>query len=119
MFFNIVWMSHITSFANLESHLCIQLVPVTLRNQLEIAILDGQTTFESILILFLKGTGIPCPGLFAEEKIHFNHLVDLNTIEEDSFSLCMFCWATTGSCDREPDASQILVCYINDRQYTF
>jgi hypothetical protein len=115
MFFNIVWTSHISSFANLESHLRIQPASVTLRNQLRIAIPDGQTTFESLLILFLKGNGIPCPGLFAEAKIYFNRLVDLSTIEEDGFRSRMFCWAATGSCDREPDASRIMVRYANDR----
>ena len=115
MFFNIVWTSHISSFANLESHLRIQPAPVTLRNQLRIAIPDGQTTFESLLILFLKGNGIPCPGLFAEAKIYFNRLVDLSTIKEDGFRSRMFCWAATGSCDREPDASRIMVRYANDR----
>ena len=36
------WISHITLFTNLESHLHVQLAPVTLWNQLEIVICDSQ-----------------------------------------------------------------------------
>jgi hypothetical protein len=68
-FLNIVWTSHISSFANLEPHLRIQLAPVTFRNQLQTAIPDGQTTFESLLTLFLKGTGIPCPRLLQRQRL--------------------------------------------------
>jgi hypothetical protein len=59
------------------------------------------------------------PKTFAEAKTHFNRLVDLSKIEEDGFRSRVFCWAATGSCDREPNVSRILVCYVNDRRSSF
>lgn len=69
-------MSHILSYANLEPHLQIQ--PPSTQHQIELnaALSNYAFDFEHLIVHFLKGTGIPCPELFADAKTHFNHLVD-------------------------------------------
>ena len=110
----LLWTSHISSYANLEPHLQIQPPSSQWRSQLHAALSDNTFSFESIITDFLNGTGIPCPRLFADAKTHFNRLVtfELSNIDQDSFRSRMFCWAATGSCDREINANRIQVRLI-------
>jgi len=111
---NLLWTSHISSYANLEPHLRIQPPSTQWQTQLHAALSDYTSSFESLITDFLKGTGIPCPGLFADAKTHFNRLVELelSNIDRDGFRPRMFCWAATGSCDREINAGRIQVISI-------
>ena len=99
-----LWTSHISSFALLQDHLNFTEPPVTYRNQLQQALNDDSVTVTSLFIDFLKDTGIPCVQLFENTRVHFNAMVDLDQISTDGFRSKMFCWATTGSCDRELNA---------------
>ena len=108
-FFALMWMSHISSFANLEPHLRILSPSTAWQNELRRALSDGSAAFESLITFFLKGIGVPCPALFADAKPHFSRCVDLSNIDQDGFRSRMFCWAATGSYDREPGAARILV----------
>ena len=108
---NLLWTSHISSYANLEPHLRIQAPSDQWRSQLHAALSNNTSSFESLVTDFLNGTDIPCPRLFADAKTHFNRLVEfeLSNIDENSFRPRMFCWAATGSCDREINAGRIQV----------
>jgi hypothetical protein len=77
---------------------------------------DNDTSFGSLLKDFLRGSGIPCPQLFIDAKIHFHLIVDLEHISNDGFRSRIFCWAASGSCKRESDVPPITVgfiCYAN------
>jgi hypothetical protein len=109
-FFSLLWTSHISSYANLADHLTFVEPSPALCDQLRRARRasnDTFTSFASLLIDFLKGSGIPCPGRFEEAKGHFNKIVDLRQTDAEGFRAKMFCWATTGSCDREQGAPDI------------
>ncbi len=85
------------------------------RNQLEDALANSDnhdTTFDSLLTSFLKGSGIPCPSLFYGVRDHFNSIIDLSCIDDDGFRARTFCWAATGSCERAVDAASISVSHI-------
>jgi hypothetical protein len=107
-----LWTSHMSSFALLQDHLSFTEPSITYRNQLQEALNDDSITFTSLFVDFLKGTGIPCVQLFEDARVHFNTMVDLDQIGTDGFRSKMFCWATTGSCDRELDAPRISVCSV-------
>jgi hypothetical protein len=72
---------------------------------------DSDASFDSLVKDFLKGSGVPCPELFDEAKIHFEPVLALGTtdLDSDGFRSRTFCWAATGSCDRETNSSQITV----------
>lgn len=71
-------------------------------------------TFESLLVRFLKGKGIPCPRLFANATEHFDNIVELDRIEDENFRPRMFCWAASGSPQREPDSTPIAVSTLSN-----
>jgi hypothetical protein len=90
------------------------LVLTTLQTRLEVALANSGhlgITFSSLLTDFLKGSGIPIPDseLFADVQEHFNSIINLDDIDDGGFRARMFCWATTGSCERASDASCISV----------
>lgn len=98
-----------SSYEAFEDHLVLSGPPDVYQQQLRRALADDTISFASLFADFLKGSGIPCPQLFEAAKAHFNEIVDLRHIETDGFRVRMFCWATTGSYQREADASQISV----------
>jgi hypothetical protein len=73
-----LWTSHISSFVLLQDHLSFTELSITYQNQLQKALNDDSTTFTSLFIDFLKGTGIPCIQLFEDAQVHFNTMVDLD-----------------------------------------
>lgn len=100
-FFSLLWISHVSSYANLAEHLSFSHPSTSLRTQLARALNDTDSDFSSLVIDFLKGSGVPCPVLFNEAKVHFGKLVDLTMIQGEGFRARMFCWAVTGACDLE------------------
>jgi len=108
-FFSLLWTSHISSYANLEDHLVIVEPPLPLREQLQHSQSNPNGSFTSLFTDFLKGSGIPCPALFDDAKNHFNKIIDLRQADAEGFRAKMFCWAVTGSCDREQGAPDIKV----------
>ena len=47
-------------------------------------------TFKALLVDFLKGMGIPCPGLFTQARVHFNS-VDVDMIDKEYYQCRVFC----------------------------
>jgi hypothetical protein len=87
-FFTSIWSTHISSYETLRIHLCINPPPAFWRNHLEIALADRDdrnATYKSFLTAFLKGSGIPCPSLFADARVHFNLIVDLSSVDDVGF----------------------------------
>jgi hypothetical protein len=70
---------------------------------------DTTYTLQGILTKFLKGSGIPCPQLFDQAKVHFSDLVNLEQIDEPSYRSKMFCWAATGCPSLIADSGDITV----------
>lgn len=101
-FLNMVWTSHIKSFEDIESQLRFT-SPATLNLPAEVfSSYDSNSplTFKHLVDVFLKGSGIPCPGLFAEAQHHFNSsllTLPMDKIDHQSFRPRIFCWAATGS----------------------
>jgi hypothetical protein len=108
--------SHITSYADLRDHLMITSTTATLERQLERqlqqALADSSMSFSTLVINFLKGKGIPCKQRFADARIHFNDIINLDAVEEEGFRAKIFCWAVTGSYALEPNAAPISVCFL-------
>jgi hypothetical protein len=82
-----------------------------LQGQLDVALTDGDgsVTFWHLFTSFLQGSGVPFPDRFADARIHFNSIINLDAIDEAGFRARMFCWASTGSAERAADASPISV----------
>lgn len=107
-FLSLIWTSHISSYLKLKPHLRIRVPPASTPRPL---VANEEVNFQDLVTDFLQGAGIPCPQLFADAKVHFSHLVDLSQINDGGFRARMFCWAATGSYERELDAPQILVSF--------
>ena len=105
------------SFSKLQPHLCIHSPLQSWTTELRSAIADQDASFSSLLTDFLEGSGVPCPQLFEDAKIHFDPIVDLETINNDGFRSRIFCWVSSGSCDRQTDAPRITVSFLcfNDK----
>lgn len=78
------------------------------------ALSNDQTSFQDLFKTFLRGAGNPCPQQFAEMKIHFSDLVDLSQVNDEGFRARIFCWAASGSFDREPNSPQIKVSFSQE-----
>lgn len=104
-----IWTSHISSYAALKDHLSIFEPRSSYQTELRLTLGDPSATFTSLLVGFLQGSGVPCPRLFEDATIHFSSLVDLGLVDEIGFRAKMFCWAASGSYEREMDAPQINV----------
>ena len=68
---------------------------------------DPSLTFKDLLVDFLKGTGIPCPGLFTQAQVYFN--VDVDLVDKEYYWSRIFCCAATGSYDLESSDTMISV----------
>ena len=101
--------SHVSSFEALHEHLDIS---EPLRTELEPirqALGDPSLSLTTIFLDFLRGKGAPCPQLLSAISVHFPSVVDLSRVEEDGFRAKYFCWAATGTYERELGAPQIKV----------
>lgn len=59
--------------------------------------LVAEYDFEDLLHKFLRGSGVPCPSLFAAVQPSFSSLVPIDRIDTAAFRTLAFCWATTGT----------------------
>lgn len=77
-------------------------------------------SFRTIFTEFLKGKGIPCPGLFHESRHLMSPIVDLDTVEEEGFRARMWWWAMTGVPSVEVGCitSEVRICGILSSDYT-
>ena len=64
-----------------------------------------------LAVNFLKGAGVPCPGLFAHAQAHFNN-IDMDLINGHSYQPRMLCYATTGSYDLECEDLRLSVRFV-------
>ena len=113
MILAVLWISHISLFANLEHHLYFHLPFNSWTMVLQTVMANSDMNFSSLLKDFIRGSGIPCPQLFNDAKIHFNPIINLEHINNSGFRSQVFCWAVTGSCERESDATQITVSFFH------
>jgi hypothetical protein len=98
MLLSILWTSNISSPNDFIPYLNIRSSSSDVARQLAAVVPDTSIMFSFIIKQFLQGTGVPCPGLFEEAKVHFiANLVDLSNIGLPSFRSKIFSWATTGS----------------------
>jgi len=104
-FFSLVYTSQISSYESLEPFLRISPIPARLSE----GFLGRACDLPGILVGFLKGSGIPCPHLFAEAKQQFASNVDLAAIDTPGFRSRILCWATSGSPSIQVDGSPIEV----------
>jgi hypothetical protein len=96
IFFSMMWTSHITTFASLQPHLIINDPSESFTSLLRNATGQHDLTFTLALTNYLNGSGIPCPGLFADAKYHFDDIIDLTKIDTPGFRSRALCWAATG-----------------------
>ena len=69
---------------------------------------DPSLTFKALLVNFLKGVGIPCPGLFIQAWVHFNS-IDVDMIDKEYYQCRVFCCAATGSYDLESGNTMVFL----------
>ncbi|KAH9918518.1 hypothetical protein B0H21DRAFT_827558 [Amylocystis lapponica] len=100
VFFSMIWTSYISDFASLESYLHFDshtsLMQEDLQLELRQDLGDSDFTLASLVIDFLKQTGIPLPDAFASVRETFNSIIDLSQIDSPSFCPRMFTWAVSG-----------------------
>ena len=109
-FINLLWTSAISSYSSIEEYLII-LRPLPLfAHELQNAA-GINTTFRSLIVTFLQGSGIPCPILFAEVSDSFTSLVNLDSIDTPAFRSRVLSWAATGSPTIDPQGLE--VCLIS------
>lgn len=110
-FLAMAYSSHMSSFNALREHLDIAEPLASEMEPIRQALGDPSLSLTTILLDFLRGKGAPCPHLLSAVSVHFPSIVDLSHIDEDGFRAKHFCWAATGTCERELGASQIQVCF--------
>ena len=101
--------SHISSFEALQDHLDIS---EPTRNEMEDiwqALSDPSLSLATVFMDFLRGKGAPCPQRLSTISVHFPDIVDLSRIGEEGFRAKHFCWAASGTYERELGASPIKV----------
>jgi hypothetical protein len=67
-------------------------------------------TMTDLVTTFLQGSGVPCPGLFAQLSGAFNSILDMSKIDEHSFRPKIWAWATTGAPFTSTGDSNMDVC---------
>jgi len=112
---SMLWTSNLSSSSDLEPHLNIKTFNFDVTHQLSLALSDSNLTFSSIIIQFLRESGVPCPHLFMEANNYFiADLVDLGLIDCPFFRPKILAWAVTGSTsvNANLDGEEISVCDI-------
>ena len=74
MILAVLWISHISLFANLEHHLYFHLPLNSWTMVLQTVMANSDMNFSSLLKDFIRGSGIPCPQLFNDAKIQLSTL---------------------------------------------
>ncbi|KAJ7228014.1 hypothetical protein B0H12DRAFT_233568 [Mycena haematopus] len=73
-----------------------------------------------ILYDFLKGTGIPCPGLFREARPRLSSSIPFDDVDSPAFRSRALCWAATGSPHVELDDSRgVHVHWVDDQDQVY
>lgn len=67
----------------------------------------------ALLTNWIRGQGIPCPGLFEEFVTSFDSIIDLTTLDSPGFRARMLCWAATGSPSLEIGSDGLYVSHRN------
>lgn len=106
-----IWCSHMDSWARLHSHVQFTEPSLSLRNRLRVVLDNDEATYRTLIENFMGATGVPNRGLFDEAKAHFNAAVDLTLIDEDGYRAKQFCYASTGSYEREMELGKISVSF--------
>ncbi|KAH9950526.1 hypothetical protein B0H21DRAFT_686429, partial [Amylocystis lapponica] len=100
VFFSMIWTSYISDFASLESYLHFDSHTSLMQDNLQLELRqdlgDSDFTLASLVVDFLKQTGIPLPDAFASVRETFNSIIDLSQIDSPSFRPRMFAWAVSG-----------------------
>ena len=109
-FFSLSWTSHISSYDCLSSHLNFQHPPASYKTDFAHTVSTPTASFPDIFTKFLKGFGIPCPGIFAEVQGHISNVVDLTGIDQPRFCSCILCWAAIGPPSVELSGTAINLC---------
>lgn len=105
---SLLWTSHIKSFSDIEQYLRFRPPPNTVLTS-NFAGLFPIPSLEELLIRFLGGAGVVCPGKFSLARSHFSSVIDLSTIDEQAFRSKMFCWAISGTPSIELTSASISV----------
>lgn len=110
LYLSLIWTSQIKSFNDLSPHIRYRFTPTPLLDQAFSQLGGKDITLQDILSRFLKSSGVPCPKLFDEVKVHFSEVINLEKIDDPSFRPRMFCWAATGCPSIVSDSGDISVC---------
>ena len=103
--------SWMLSYTSIENHLNIRAPVNNHTYDLQGHMGDSSLTFKDLLVDFLKGMGIPCPGLFTQAQVYFN--MDVGLVDKEYYWSRIFCCATTGSYDLESSDTMISVCIFS------
>lgn len=106
---SVVWCSHIDSWDKLKNQVIFTEPSLAARNRLRTLTNDDQATYRSLVESFMQGVGVPNLQLLLEAEGHFDNAVDLTLVDEAGYRAKMFCYATTGSFERETDSGKISV----------
>ena len=107
--------SQMLCYTSMESHVDIRAPVDNYTYDLWSSTGDPSLTFKALLVDFLKGTGIPCPGLFTHAWVYFNS-VDVDMIDKEYYWCRVFCCATTGSYDLESGDTMISIHIFSPQQ---
>ncbi|KAF8143065.1 hypothetical protein K438DRAFT_1784082 [Mycena galopus ATCC 62051] len=121
-FISRLWTSVIHNFDSIKSHLSVVTTP-TRESILDFVKQDSPVLdmdLSHMLQEWLKGSGIPCPGLFEIAKSTLSKLIPFGDVDSPAFRPKMFCWSGTGSPHVEwEDHQQLSVYFVgpDDEQY--
>ncbi|KAF8140970.1 hypothetical protein K438DRAFT_1879028 [Mycena galopus ATCC 62051] len=114
-FISRLWTSVIHNFDSIKSHLSVITTP-TRESILDFVEQDSPVLdmdLAHMLQEWLKGSGIPCPGLFEIAKSTLSKLIPFGDVDSPAFHPKMFCWSGTGSPHVEwEDHQQLLVYFV-------
>jgi len=102
VFLSLLWTSIATGYASIKKHIHILQPPPPDTHALQAAT-TITVTVHSLIADFLRGSGIPCPTLFAEVCGGFSPLASLDKIDTEAYRSRMFLWAATGSPTVDPN----------------
>ncbi|KAF8174019.1 hypothetical protein K438DRAFT_1849830 [Mycena galopus ATCC 62051] len=121
-FISRLWTSVIHNFDSIKSHLSVVTTP-TRESLIDFVGQDSPVLdmdLAHMLQEWLKGSGIPCPGLFEIAKPTLSKLIPFGDVDSPAFRPKMFCWSGTGSPHVEwEDHQQLSVYFVgpDDEQY--
>ncbi|KAF8153591.1 hypothetical protein K438DRAFT_1622759, partial [Mycena galopus ATCC 62051] len=121
-FISRLWTLVIHNFDSIKSHLSV-VTTLTRESILDFVEQDSPVLdmdLAHMLQEWLKGSGIPCPGLFEIAKPTLSKLIPFGDVDSPAFRPKMFCWSGTGSPHVEwEDHQQLSVHFVgpDNEQY--